>query len=269
MTRVTDDVSYAALLALAESAAREAGALLQRMQADVRGIRGIETKSSATDMVSDADRASERLIVERILAARPDDAVLGEEGGERAGSSGVRWVIDPLDGTTNYLYGVPAYAVSIGVEVEGVAVAGVVYDVARGETFTASLGGGAFRDGGAIAVSRLGELATALVATGFNYDARERARQGTVLAGVLPRVRDIRRGGAAAIDLCWVACGRVDAYFERGTQPWDYTAGALIVREAGGATSGLDGGTIGPASVVAASPALLGPLCALLRESGA
>lgn len=271
MPRVTD-ATPRELLALAEATAREAGALLLRARA--AGASGVETKSSATDMVSDADRASERLIVERLRAARPDDAILGEEGGASAGSSGVRWVIDPLDGTTNYLYGLTHFAVSIAAEVQGdeeaggEVVAGVVYDPVQDEAFTASLGGGAHVNGRPIAVSGKADLATALVATGFGYDAEVRARQGPVVARVLPLVRDIRRHGAAALDLCNVACGRVDAYYERGLQAWDMAAGALIVREAGGLTSAIEGGPAVPGSMVAATPALLEPLRVLVAEEG-
>ncbi len=271
MPRVTD-ATPRELLALAEATAREAGALLLRARA--AGASGVETKSSATDMVSDADRASERLIVERLRAARPDDAILGEEGGASAGTSGVTWVIDPLDGTTNYLYGLTHFAVSIAAEVQGdeeaggEVVAGVVYDPVQDEAFTASLGGGAHVNGRPIAVSGKADLATALVATGFGYDAEVRARQGPVVARVLPLVRDIRRHGAAALDLCNVACGRVDAYYERGLQAWDMAAGALIVREAGGLTSAIEGGPAVPGSMVAATPALLEPLRVLVAEEG-
>lgn len=270
MPRVTD-ATPRELLALAEATAREAGALLLRARA--AGASGVETKSSATDMVSDADRASERLIVERLRAVRPHDGILGEEGGASTGSSGVRWVIDPLDGTTNYLYGLTHFAVSIAAEVrggEGAAgevVAGVVFDPVHGEAFTASLGGGAHLNGRPIAVSGKADLSTALVATGFGYDAEVRGRQGPVVARVLPLVRDIRRHGAAALDLCNVACGRVDAYYERGLQAWDMAAGGLIVREAGGLTSAIEGGPAVPGSMVAATPALHEPLRALVAEA--
>lgn len=274
------DASPGALLALAEVAAREASALLLRLRASARTEVG--TKSSATDMVSDADRASERLIVERLRAARPHDAILGEEQGVSAGTSGVRWVIDPLDGTTNYLYGLPCFVVSIAAvldgaaEMDGEAVAGVVHDPVHGETFTAAAGEGAFLNGRPIAVSGHADLATALVATGFGYEAARRAQQAPVVARVLPRVRDIRRHGAAALDLCNVACGRVDAYYERGLQAWDMAAGALIVREAGGLTAAIEGGPaswtgpapgMGPGSIVAATPALLEPLRRLVAEA--
>lgn len=256
-----------ALLALASAVAREAGELLLRLREVAR--TDVATKSSATDMVSDADRASERLIVERVLTARPGDAFLGEEGGERASTDGsrVRWVVDPLDGTTNYLYGQAAFCVSIGVEVDGAGVVGVVYDPSHDELFAAVAGGGATLNGAAIRVGDHPNLATALLGTGFNYSAQERAAQGRVIAHVLPRVRDIRRRGAAALDLCWVACGRLDAYFERGLQAWDMAAGDLIVREAGGVTAAIDGGPAVPGSMLAAAPALAAPLAVLLQEA--
>jgi myo-inositol-1(or 4)-monophosphatase len=254
-----------ALLALATDVAREAGAKLLLLRDVARTDVG--TKSSATDMVSDADRSSERLIVERILAARPDDAILGEEGGERPGTSGVRWVVDPLDGTTNYLYGQPGFCVSVGIEADGASVVGVVYDPSHDDLFVAARGRGATRNGAPVRVTDKADLATALIGTGFNYGAQERAAQGRVIAHVLPRVRDIRRRGAAALDLCWVACGRLDAYFERGLQAWDMAAGDLIVREAGGVTSTIEGGPAVPGSMLAATPALEAPLRALLRSA--
>lgn len=260
----TDTPDPAALLALATDIALEAGALLAERLRAARAV--IETKSSITDMVTEVDRDSEALITGRIRAERPDDAILGEETGARHGTSGVRWVVDPLDGTTNYLYGFPAYAVSIGVEVDGETVVGVVRDVPHGETFSALRGGGAFADGRPIRVSGKAELSTALVGTGFSYATAERARQAEVLARVLPAVRDVRRAGAAALDLCWVACGRLDAFFERGLQPWDLAAGQLVVHEAGGLTAGLDGGPMAAGSVLAATPALLEPLGELVRN---
>ena len=220
-------------------------------------------------MVSDADRAAERLIVDGIRAARPDDGVLGEEGAAHEGRSGVRWIIDPLDGTTNFLYRIPAFAVSIGIEVAGRPVAGVVVDPVRGETFTAVAGGGAHCNGRPIRVSGAEDLATALVATGFSYDAERRRRQATVLVEVLPQVRDIRRFGAAALDLCWVAAGRVDAFYEQGLAPWDHAAGALIATEAGARTADLTGGSAFGDFVLAASPDLHEPLRRLLLEAGA
>jgi myo-inositol-1(or 4)-monophosphatase len=228
------------LLDLATRAARAAGAELLRRYGHVEGLG---TKSSATDPVSDADRASERMLVEMILAERPDDGIIGEEGTDRSGTTGHTWVIDPLDGTVNYLYQLDNFSVSIAVEIatdretaSGSAdpVVAVVHDPVRDRTFTATRGGGAFLDGRALTVNDPIPLDRALVATGFGYDADRRAAQGAFVARLLPRVRDIRRLGSAALDLCAVAAGTVDAYFEEGIQHWDRAAGALVVREAGG-----------------------------------
>jgi myo-inositol-1(or 4)-monophosphatase len=250
---------------LAAACAREAGELVARRANDPR--TAIATKSSPTDMVSEVDRESEALIVSRLLAARPGDGILGEEGGERTATSGVRWLIDPLDGTTNYLYGYPAFCVSIAAERDGSVVAGAVFDVSRGEMYAAAAGQGATRDGQPLAVSGLARIDTALLATGFGYDPAQRARQGAVLAAVVPAVRDIRRSGSAALDLCGVACGRLDGYFELGLGPWDWAAGALIVREAGGETLFVErDGRI--RLVVATSAGLLAPLRQLLSGAG-
>ena len=204
-------------------------------------------------MVTAVDRASEALIVGTLGKERPDDGVLGEEGSRRDGTSGVRWIIDPLDGTTNYLYGYPVFAVSIGVEVDGEVVAGVVNDPSHAEVFSAARGEGALCNGRAIAVSGKDDLATALIGTGFAYDAVRRGEQAGWLRHVLPKVRDIRRAGAASIDLCWVACGRLDGYYEAGLAPWDVAAGALIAAEAGAEATDFTGGPCQPGSVVVAS----------------
>ncbi|MCU1485794.1 MAG: inositol monophosphatase [Actinomycetia bacterium] len=254
------------LLALATSLATDAAQLLRD---GLDHVHDVDTKSSLTDMVTASDRASERLIVDGIRRARPDDAILGEEGTADAGTSGVRWVLDPLDGTTNFLYGLPAFAVSIAVEVDGVTEVGVVVDAARGETFTAVRGGGAHLDGRPLRCTATDRLATALVGTGFSYDAERRARQGAVVAQVLPLVRDIRRVGAAAIDLCWVAAGRLDAFYEKGLAPWDLGAGSLVAAEAGALVGDLDGGPPSGAFTLAAAPDLFEPLRALLAAHGA
>lgn len=264
------------LLELATTVANRAADLL------VDGVRSVrttvETKSTSTDMVTEIDRASEELIVTALLDACPDDGILAEEGGARSGTSGLRWVIDPLDGTTNYLYGFPSWAVSIAAETasntsEGVAarvVAGVVVDAAHREVFTATAGGGACRDGESITCSRQTDLSRALVATGFAYSPAQRRAQAEVLVDVLPQVRDIRRAGSAAVDLCSVACGRVDAYFERGLAWWDLAAGSLIAREAGAVVSSLEGNTEPrPGSVMAAAPGIEASLAGLLRAAGA
>ena len=195
-----------------------------------------ETKSTPTDMVTAVDKASEERIVNALRAARPDDGLVGEEGAGVEGTSGLRWLIDPIDGTTNFVYGYPAVAVSIAC-VEGggeAAVAGAVIDVGRGEVFSATRGGGAFLNEAPLP-SPPGplDLARTLVGTGFSYSSATRAEQAGVLVRLLPVVRDIRRGGSAALDLCWAAAGRMDAYYERGTQPWDRAAGMLIAHEVG------------------------------------
>ncbi|HET7489071.1 MAG TPA: inositol monophosphatase family protein [Acidimicrobiales bacterium] len=247
------------LLDLALHAATAAGALLLAGQASAP--EEVDTKTSLTDMVTDLDRDSEALVRRILLEARPGDAVLGEEGGlVGAGISGVRWVVDPLDGTTNYLYRFPAWAVSVAAEVDGEVVAGVVHDALHGETFSAARGEGAWCNGRVLSVSGAPSLAVALVGTGFSYDAGRRARQGEVVARVLPLVRDIRRGGAAALDLCWVALGRLDAYYERGLQPWDWAAGMLVAAEAGARVAVLDDGT-----AVVAAPHLHEALVEVLR----
>ncbi|RFU42077.1 inositol monophosphatase [Actinomadura logoneensis] len=255
------------LLELALETAREAGRMLVDKRPADLGVAA--TKSSPTDVVTEMDRASERLITERVRAARPRDAFLGEEGGSSGGDSGVRWVVDPIDGTVNYLYDLPDWAVSIAAEVDGVTVAGVVEMPRRGETYTAVRGGGALLHTASgvreLRVNTGVPLDRALVATGFGYFPERRARQAEVLAGVLPRVRDIRRGGSCCVDLCSLAAGRVDAYYERGVQAWDVAAGALIVEEAGGRVQGLAGAPVSPELCVAAAPDLFDALHAVLE----
>ena len=262
-----DPVDVPALRDLAIAVAQEAGALL--LDGQRRARVDVGTKTSTTDMVSEMDRASEALVVGRILDARPHDGIVGEEGASREGTTGVTWVIDPLDGTTNYLYGHPSWAVSIAAEVEGPVVAGCVHDPTHAETYAAALGHGATCNGDAIAPSALDDLSTALVGTGFSYRARERAAQAEIVRAVLPEVRDIRRIGAAALDLCWVARGRLDAYFEEGLAPWDLAAGGLIATEAGAVVTGFSGGPVTPAHVAAAGPRLAPALRALLARAGA
>lgn len=255
------DVDSTELLRLATTVAREAGAMLVDGQV---GASVVQTKSSPTDVVTEMDNAADALISRRLLEARPGDALLTEESGESGGASGVRWVVDPIDGTVNFLYGMPDWAVSIAAEVDGVAVAGVVEAPRRGETYTAVRGHGAWRNGEAIAVNRDVPLDKALVGTGFGYAAGRRARQAEVLAGVLPKVRDIRRGGSAALDLCAVACGRLDAYYERGVHAWDIGAAALIAEEAAARVGGLDGAPASPEMTIAAPEPLFSALHGLL-----
>jgi myo-inositol-1(or 4)-monophosphatase len=254
----------AALLDLALDAARRAGELLVLGRPADLGVAA--TKSSPTDVVTEMDRASERLITATLLGARPRDGVLGEEGADTGGSSGVRWIVDPVDGTVNYLYGLPGWSVSIAAEVGGEVVAGVVAIPSQRETFTAIRGGGARLDGRPITCNRGVPLDRALVGTGFGYAEQLRARQAEVLRGVLPRVRDIRRFGSCAADLCSVACGRLDGYYERGPEYWDVAAGTLIAREAGARVEGLYGAPPSPALTVAAAPELFTPLHDLLAS---
>lgn len=259
----------AQLLELAVAVAREAGRMLiEKRPAD--GPDVVQTKTSPTDVVTQMDRAAETLIVDRIRAVRPDDAFLGEEGGSSgSGGSGVTWVIDPIDGTVNYLYDLPDWGVSVAAEIGGQTVAGVVDIPRRAETYTATRGGGALlhtaADTRALRCTAQVPLERALVATGFGYDRARRARQAEVLTGVLPNVRDIRRGGACSVDLCSLAAGRVDGYYERGVQVWDLAAGALIVREAGGRVEGLDGAPAGRDLAIAAGPGTFEALHGLLR----
>jgi myo-inositol-1(or 4)-monophosphatase len=213
--------------------------------------------------VSEADREAEAAIVAMLREERPDDGLVGEEGADDAGTSGRRWVIDPLDGTTNYLYRFPAWAVSVALEDEDGGLVGVVHDPLAQETFRAERGAGAQLNGEPIRVNELDRLDTALIGTGFGYDADVRAGQAEVLRGLLPKVRDIRRAGAAALDLCSVAAGRLDGYYERGIHRWDYAAGALIVREAGGEVAELEGGRFG---LAAGAPGIVHELAALVRE---
>ncbi|MCU0265276.1 MAG: inositol monophosphatase [Actinomycetia bacterium] len=249
------------LLSLAVAAATAAGRLL--VDERPRDL-GVGTKSTPTDVVTVMDRRAERLLVERLQAARPDDGFLGEEGTQAVGGSGVRWVLDPIDGTVNYLYDLPGWAVSVAAEVDGEVAVGVVHVPTYGETFAAVRGGGATRNGVPVHVSTCEQLSQALVATGFGYAAARRARQARVLAEVLPRVRDVRRFGAASVDLCAVACGRVDGYYERGLKPWDLAAGGLVAQEAGALVAGLRGAPASEELVLAASRTLFPALHDLL-----
>jgi myo-inositol-1(or 4)-monophosphatase len=260
----------AALLDLAVATARAAADLVARGRATA--AEHVDVKSSPVDVVTAVDKASEELIVGRLLAARPEDGVLGEEGASRAGTSGVRWVVDPIDGTVNFLYDLPAYAVSIAAEVAGEVVAGAVLNVATGDLFTATRGGGAHLSGPTrpepvrLVGSRPASLEQALVATGFGYRVEQRRAQGAVVAQLLPRVRDIRRFGSAALDLCAVAAGRVDAFYELDLNPWDHAAGALVAAEAGVVVTGLPGRPFAEPMAIAAAPSIAAPLVDLLAE---
>ena len=252
-----------ATLALATRLSQQAGELAMSMR---RGIAPLDTKSSPTDVVTAADRAVERLLVDAIRVARPDDGILGEEGGSTTGTSGVRWVLDPIDGTVNYLYGIPQWSVSIGVEDGDGTAVGVVFDPTGAELWQAVRGGGAVLDGAPLHCSPCTDLSLALVGTGFGYDSRRRAAQARVLPDLLPKVRDLRRLGAGSLDLCSVAAGRLDAYYEQALSPWDLSAGGLIATEAGAIVAGLHGRAAGASLVVAAAPGVFGALHDLLAS---
>ena len=252
------------LLELAERTAREAGAQLR--DAFGRTDLVVTSKSSDTDLVSEADHAAEALIRRRLEAARPGDGILGEEEGDAAGTTGVRWVVDPLDGTVNFLFGIPQWCVSIACEDAGGTIAGVVYDPLRDELWSAERGGAARRDGIDVQGSRQADLSQAMVATGFSYDAEARAAQGAAVARLLPHVRDIRRFGAAALDLAWAAGGRYDAFYERGLNHWDLAAGALLCERAGLEVVALGDDAPGGSGVLVAAPALVAELREILGE---
>ena len=251
------------LLALAVGLAERTSDLL--LDGLHRDDLAVDTKSSATDLVTELDRAAEELIVDGLRRSRPHDGILGEEGARRDGTSGVRWVIDPIDGTTNFVYGHPGFAVSIAAEVDGEPAVGVVAVPLHQDVFTAVRGGGAHRNGVPIRPAATTDLAQALVATGFSYDRDRRRQQAAVVQALIGDIRDVRRVGAASVDLCSVACGRVDAYYERGLQPWDWAAGALIAREAGARVGDLHGAPGHPDVLLAAPEALWEPLAERLR----
>jgi len=251
-----DRAALAELASLAEHAARAAGDLVRDQRPEDLSVSA--TKTSPTDVVTAMDTAAEALLADVLLSGRPEDGLLGEEGGLRPGTSGLTWVVDPIDGTVNYLYGIPAYAVSVAV-VEGEpeprawrVLAACVHNPSSGETWTATLGGGARLDGRAVGGPGSPPLSGALVGTGFGYTTERRRRQGEVVAALLPQVRDIRRAGSAALDLCAVASGRLDAYYERGLQPWDLAAGGLVAAESGASVTGLAGLDADESMVVAA-----------------
>jgi myo-inositol-1(or 4)-monophosphatase len=250
---VTDE-----LLDVAVAAARAAGAILLDHYA--RGVREVATKSTPTDLVSEADLEAERAIRDLLEARRPGDAILGEEGDDIAGSTGLRWVVDPLDGTVNYLFGIPQWCVSVACEDR----VGVIFDPLRDELFTVRVGEAAQLDGVALEGSRRDDLATAMVATGFGYDARVRAAQAEVVARLLPQVRDIRRLGSAALDLAWLAAGRYDAYYEYGLNAWDWAAGEMLCRAAGLETRHLDPLPGTGAGLLVAAPGIVDGLQAIV-----
>ncbi|TQO19497.1 myo-inositol-1(or 4)-monophosphatase [Rhodoglobus vestalii] len=266
-------MSHVELLTLATSVATQAAELAARRR--VEGVAVADLKTSAVDVVTYADREGEQLIRGLLADARPDDGFCGEESGTSKGTSGLTWVVDPIDGTVNYLYGIPHYSVSVAV-VEGEpdpatwrALAGAVVNPGARETYTATVGGGSFLNGERLRVADGVDLAEALIGTGFAYLQELRSEQGRVIAELLPQVRDIRRMGTASLDLCMVASGRMNGYFERGLNPWDHAAGALIAREAGATVKGRRNDTEGKDFILAAEPSVAVLLDAALARLSA
>ena len=251
---------------LAETMARRAGdmALAGRRAGRVDAV----TKSSPTDMVTEFDRASEEMIVTDLVAARPDDGIVGEEGASRPGTSGLEWHIDPIDGTSNFFFDIPMWAVSIGVVDADGPLAGAVYAPALGDMWCAARGHGATLNGSAISVRTNNQLSDAMVCTGFSYRVNERPEHARRVARMVTEVRDIRRFGAAAVDLCFVACGRLDVYFEEHLHSWDLVAGQLIATEAGAVFSDYSGGPVRPAQVLASTPGVHAAFLDLIRRAG-
>ena len=257
------------LRTLCERLATEAGVIARGGRATISANRSFDrsTKSSTTDVVTEYDRAAEAHIVDELRRRRPHDAIIGEEGTDDDGTSGYAWFIDPIDGTTNFVYDQPSWSCSVAVAHDGHMVAGAVFVPPLDELYSAATGAGSTRNGETIRVSGATDLSLALVGTGFSYDPATRRRQATVVAGLIDQVRDIRRLGSAAVDLCMVACGRLDVYFERHLNSWDAAAGELIAREAGATTSDFRGGPARPAELLATTPALHTPTIVLLRDA--
>lgn len=265
MTSSAPDMLRSLCIDLAEGAGRRA---LSGRSTDLTSTASVvaETKSSVTDLVTPHDRAAEDYIRKRLAAERPGDGFIGEERGDESGTTGLTWIVDPIDGTTNFVYGLPAWGPSVAVAVDDVVVAGAVHFPMTGETFHASLGGGAALGDVPIRVTSQRDVGTTLIATGFGYDAAVRSRQGHRIARLLPLIRDIRRSGSAAHDLCSVACGRVDAYIEDRLNIWDIAAGMLIACEAGAIATSFDGGPPTPDSIVVSAPGVHHALVKLLGE---
>jgi len=279
---VTDDSPWG-LRAVAEQLATEAADFVRRRRAEIfgdgpdsPGSGSVHAKSTPTDPVTVVDTETERLLRDRLAELRPGEPILGEEGGGSGGGAdgGVCWVVDPIDGTVNFVYGIPAYAISVAAQVDGVSVAGAVADVVTGELYSAAAGGGAHVLGAAgrraLRCSRAAELSMSLVGTGFSYAAQRRAEQAELLARVLPLVRDVRRIGSAALDLCMVAAGRLDAHYEHGLHVWDWAAGALVATEAGALVvlPEPDGSETEAGLLVAAAPGIAAQLMDALNRFG-
>jgi len=263
----TTDNQSAQLLHVATKLAKQAGVMA--FEGRRNGLQNVQTKSTGTDMVTEFDKASEVMIVQGLASMRPDDAIIGEEGASQSGTTGITWHIDPIDGTTNFLYALPTWAVSIGAVDEYGPIVGAVYIPALDEMFFATRGGGAFCNGSPIYCNSLEDVSKALVCTGFSYSADQRTLQANRVARFIHQVRDIRRFGAASIDMCFVACGRFDAYFEENLHSWDIAAGELIAREAGCKTGDFEGNDIRPAQVLVSPPQIFSQLSSLILTSTA
>jgi myo-inositol-1(or 4)-monophosphatase len=255
------------LLQLCISLARQGGDHAARCRRE--GLGDLDHKSSATDLVTHCDRSAERMIVDRIRAERPQDSIIGEEGASHAGTSGLVWHLDPIDGTTNFVYGNPAWCTSVAVADASGSLAGAVYLPVTQELFSAFRGAGATLNGRPISCSAAAHLSQALVATGFSYDPARREVQAARLSRMIGAIRDIRRSGSAAADLCSVACGRVDAYYEDHLNSWDIAAGELIACEAGALSSGFDAQPSTPAHLLVAAPKIHAALRALIAAPAA
>lgn len=273
MPSEADDITPSELRRLCADIAHQAGTFAheQRRRLGAGSRAAHDTKSSAVDPVTEFDRATEELVVGRLRSERPDDSIVGEEGAEHRGDSGLEWHIDPIDGTVNFVYDLPGWCTSVAVLREGRPVAGAIYAPVVDELYSAAAGDGATVNESPITVSGTTDLATSLPATGFSYHLdQHRQNQAERIARVLPQIRDIRRQGSAALDLAYVASGRVDAYFEEHINSWDVAAGVLLVTEAGGTVSAFDGTPIdvaAPAGVVAATPALHGQFVTMFVAS--
>ena len=242
-------------------------ALAGRRDNHMLRLNQVSTKSTSTDMVTEFDRATEEFVISEIRTRRPNDSIIGEEGGSHTGTSSYNWCIDPIDGTTNFLYGLPGWSVSIGVS-DGVGpLVGVVYIPALDELFTATRGGGAFLNNKSINCNEISDVSKALVCTGFSYRPETRTIQSQRVSRFIHKIRDIRRLGAASIDICFVACGRLDAYFEENLYPWDLAAGELIAIEAGARSGDFRGGKSRPEEVMIASPGIFDALGSLITQA--
>lgn len=253
------------LVNLATAIAHEVGAVA--LAGRKRGLREVSTKSTSTDMVTEYDKLTEESIIIALRAARPDDSIVAEEGGGHSGNSGITWFIDPIDGTTNFLYDLPTWTVSLGAHDADGELAAVVFCPPLNETYTATRGGGAYLNGTRIYCNEINDIAQCLIATGFNYSPDNRLIQAARIPNIIAKIRDIRRLGSASLDLCFVAVGRYDAYYEEHLFPWDLAAGTLIAKESGCTIGSLDGGDIQPSAILASPPGVFTQIQDLIGNS--